>query len=134
MSKITLGQAIDAMMNGQEVLMGKLNYRIRRSAYDGHFFECRDNEDENSRWMRCAIDSQEISGSKIDCHIYHRPIKWEKTSWFEALKAASRGEKVAETTLGTAVILTYEDFFKRKTVEQLENWPYPFFVEIRDPE
>lgn len=132
MSKITLGEAIDAMLSGKEVRMGNFNYRICRSSYDGHFFQRIDNEIKDARWMKCAIDENEIAKSKIGCHIYNPPTKWTKINWLDALKAASRGQKVAEMSLGHAIILTYNDFFKSKTVEQLENWEYDFFVEIKN--
>lgn len=132
MGKLTLGEAIDAMLSGKEVRMGNFNYRICRSSYDGHFFQRINNEEENARWTKCVIDEDEIAKSKIDCHIYNPPIKWTKTNWLDALIAASRRQKVAEMSLGHAVILTYSGFFQSKTVEQLENWPYDFFVEIKN--
>jgi hypothetical protein len=123
--RLTLGQAVDAMIAGKHVLVERLLYR-----YDpiSGCFEQKSSDPEDDFNPTC-LDKEEVrAASRGECYLYEPPIKWRKATWLEALQAAYEGRKVKEMSLGHERIITKNDFSHMR-VQELESWHDDLYVE-----
>jgi hypothetical protein len=94
--KLTLGQGIDAMLDGKVVKIGP---RYTKWAKDKRSFQyIHDMKDNDWEWTK--IDWADVADARQCCYIHEPPVKWVQVKPEKAMRAAYQGKPVKEMSIG----------------------------------